>query len=150
MPKGQKDNSRGFTLIELLVVVTIIAIISSIGLLYYGDLQKKARDSARKTYIESVAKALEVNKGSESYQPLEINQMSQFQSIDPGGNAYCIATALLPDPVFSIPWQGTCPGGFETLVPGEPTGVFTAFKVCAYLENPPSGQPNVVCRTGTF
>lgn len=52
---------RGFTLVELLVVISIIAILSLIGLTVYTNVQKNARDAKRKADIDSIANALEVN-----------------------------------------------------------------------------------------
>lgn len=51
---------RGFTLIELLVSVTIIAIITAIGLVIYTEAQKGVRDSTRKQDLRSIQTALEV------------------------------------------------------------------------------------------
>jgi len=37
-------NKKGFTLIELLVVIAIIGVLALIGLRFYGDQQKKAKN----------------------------------------------------------------------------------------------------------
>lgn len=49
----------GFTLIELLVVITIIAILATIGLLYYSNFQKSARDARRQSDLKLIQSALE-------------------------------------------------------------------------------------------
>ena len=64
MPK----SVHGFTLVELLVVITIIAVLSVIGMTAYGVVQKNARDTKRKLDIDAIANALEVNKTGASYQ----------------------------------------------------------------------------------
>lgn len=56
MPK-----KSGFTLIELLVVITIIAILSAIGMIIYGGVQKGARDSKRKADVNAIANVLETH-----------------------------------------------------------------------------------------
>lgn len=56
MPK-----KSGFTLIELLVVITIIAVLSLIGLTAYSSVQQKARDAKRKADVDAVAGAYEAN-----------------------------------------------------------------------------------------
>lgn len=55
-----KKENKGFTLIELLVVISIIAVLSTIGLVVYQDIQAKARDSIRKNDLNNLATALEL------------------------------------------------------------------------------------------
>lgn len=50
---------KGFTLIELLVVVTIIAILSAIGLSVFTNAQKKARDARRRADIVEIQNSME-------------------------------------------------------------------------------------------
>lgn len=51
---------RGFTLVELLVAISIIAILSTIGLAIFSGIQSKARDSIRKNDLRALATALEI------------------------------------------------------------------------------------------
>ena len=53
------NNPQGFTLVELLVVVSIIAVLSVIGITVFGNVQRGARDARRKADIDSIAKAME-------------------------------------------------------------------------------------------
>ncbi len=53
------NNHRAFTLIELLVVMTIIAILSGLGLMGFGTVQQKSRDSRRKQDLANISKALD-------------------------------------------------------------------------------------------
>ncbi len=52
-------KSNAFTLIELLVVISIIAVLSTIGLITFSGIQSKARDALRKTDLQKMALALE-------------------------------------------------------------------------------------------
>lgn len=52
--------NKGFTLIELLVVISIIAILSTVGLTIFSGTQSKARDSIRKKDLNTLATALEI------------------------------------------------------------------------------------------
>ena len=52
--------SRGFTLIELLVVIAIIGILSSAVLASLNSARAKARDAARMTQVQQMAKAIEL------------------------------------------------------------------------------------------
>lgn len=60
---SKKTASKGFTLIELMVVITIIAILAIAGVAIYSNVQKTARDSRRKSDVDSIVKAMEVNYG---------------------------------------------------------------------------------------
>lgn len=53
---------HGFTLIELLVVIAILGILASVTIASYGGIQERARDSRRKTDLDSLKKALELVK----------------------------------------------------------------------------------------
>lgn len=65
MPAFKKQNkSNGFTLIELLVVISIIAILSVIGMAVFSSVQKSARDARRRMDIEAIAKAFEMAKSA--------------------------------------------------------------------------------------
>ena len=52
-------KKRGFTLIELLVVVSVIAILSAIGIAAYSGASKKSRDARRRADMKAIQSALE-------------------------------------------------------------------------------------------
>lgn len=56
-------QNKAFTLVELLVVISIIAILSIIGLAIYTNIQKNARDAKRQADIGTIANAMEANYG---------------------------------------------------------------------------------------
>lgn len=70
------NNPRGFTLVELMVVISIIAILSVIGITIYSNVQKSARDAKRKADIDAIAIAMEARFGSVTagqYTPINAN-----------------------------------------------------------------------------
>lgn len=52
-------KSKGFTLIELMVTISIIAVLSAIGLVVYLNVMKQGRDSKRQSDLRSIQSALE-------------------------------------------------------------------------------------------
>ena len=63
------SSRRGFTLIELLVAATIIAVLTSIGVVSYQAANKQARDAKRKADLEQVRAALEMYKADNNWYP---------------------------------------------------------------------------------
>lgn len=63
-------NKKGFTLIELLVVISIIAILSVIGLTVFSGTQKNARDVKRRADVDAISKALEASYKTDTGYPV--------------------------------------------------------------------------------
>ena len=92
---------KGFTLIELLVTISIIAILSTIGLTIFSGTQGKARDSVRKNDLRTLATALEIYYqknnnyvlGNTSCSDLATSGLTSFMTgnipKDPKGTFYC-------------------------------------------------------------
>ena len=53
-------RSKGFSLVELLTVLSILAILASVGLVLFTNVQTKGRDSTRKQDLRAFAQALEI------------------------------------------------------------------------------------------
>ncbi|MBI2593429.1 prepilin-type N-terminal cleavage/methylation domain-containing protein [Candidatus Daviesbacteria bacterium] len=136
MPKTI-NNPKGFTLVELLVVITIIAILSVIGVVVYQGQVKNARDSARKTDIDAIANAMEANKvaGSVTYNAMADTFFASGKAPTdptstnvapedacPGVCKYCVRTGA-----------GTCKTSDTTVGVGAP-GAVSTWTVCANLE----------------
>lgn len=121
MPK----TSRGFTLIELLVAISILAILSTVGIVIFKGVTSTARDTKRKGDVEAIAKAYEVKfQGGYGY-----------SALNPDGSDF--ATGVIPTPPEGD--SGGNGGKYFNVVANDHSG----FKVCAALEN----NPSRVCNT---
>lgn len=69
----------GFSLIELVIAVTIIGVLTTIGLTAFSGIQGKTRDAKRKADIDAIAKAYETKYDSNSS---KYNQISATDFID--------------------------------------------------------------------
>ena len=65
-----KIQKSGFTIVELLVSITIIALLSTIGVTGYQAVSRGGRDALRKTDLEQIRSALEIYKSENNRYPL--------------------------------------------------------------------------------
>lgn len=128
-------NPHGFTLVELLVTVSIIAILSVIGVTVFTGVQKNARDAQRRGDIEAISKAFEANATSGTATPYPVPLVSWFASgnfpIDPQGNT------------LGYFWNG---GTANSI----PTAASATYVVCARLENNNGNSSTAGAVGGTF
>lgn len=100
---------NGFTLVELLVVIIIIALLTTIGVVIYGNAQGKANRSKMIADIDAIAKSYETNYDAENrvYRPLTAEDFT---------------TGKVPTPPAN--------GNYSGLL----TSNLASFQVCANLE----------------
>ena len=128
---------KGFTLIELLVVISIIAVLSVVGITVFGGIQKNARDAKRKADVGSIIKAYEV----------------RYNSSGSYGNTIVEGTAFSSGSLPTPP-EG---GSYDVILDNDTGGI----KACATLEGstdfckgstqeqPPTDSSDVTYLSGT-
>lgn len=62
-------NKNGFTLIELMVVMTIIVVITAIGMVSYSAASLKSRDGRRMADLQKISLALEMYRQDNKVYP---------------------------------------------------------------------------------
>lgn len=130
-------NKAGFTLVELLVVITIIAILSVVGMTVFGSVQQRARDARRRGDIDAIAKALEVKKTATGYVVLNADQFASgtIPLTDPQNNTYCANSTKDAQPADITAKDCSDSTGWAAVgTTNPPAG--TSWKICAYLEYP--------------
>lgn len=68
-------SKKGFTLIELLIVISIIAILSAIGLVTFSSVLKGSRDAKRQSDLKFIQSALEQYYNDKTYYPTALSEL---------------------------------------------------------------------------
>jgi general secretion pathway protein G len=94
--------NKGFTLIELLVVVTIITILTAVGMSNYRSFSQKARDSRRKADLESLRGALELYRADAGVYPATLPACGLPLSFTSPSNTNTYMEKIPCDPQTSV------------------------------------------------
>lgn len=86
MKNTLSSGRQAFTLIEIIVSVTIIMVLTAIGVVSYVSINKNARNAKRRGDIEQIRSALEMYRSDNGYYPARNATMG-------------LATNLLTNPV---------------------------------------------------
>lgn len=69
-------KQSGFTIVELLIVVVVIAILATVSIVAYTNIQNRAHDSAVQSDIKSIAKQFDIYKVTNGVYPVGSAQLS--------------------------------------------------------------------------
>ncbi len=120
-----RRKEKGFSFIEILVVVTIIGIISTIGLVTYTEFLKQSRDAKRKGDIEQIRAAIEIYKSNNNtYPTIDITNQTDICDDMPACASGVYYLRKVPDD----PKNDT----YEYVYFSPPGG--TDYTLCAFLE----------------
>jgi general secretion pathway protein G len=117
MKKWLKGSENGFTFIELLVVMTIIAVLTAVGVTNFRVANQKARDGRRQADLEQIRAALELYRSDENDYPTA-DIISQDEIVATGGIVYM--EDVPDDPVSTNSYYYSSDG--------------TTYSLCAALE----------------
>jgi len=91
-----------FTLIEILVVATIIILLTAISVSAFSVANKSARDSRRKTDLETIRQSMVLYKAQNAKYPGDVSLLSSGTTkyitppfpIDPNGASYQVTSTI--------------------------------------------------------
>ncbi|MBI2009965.1 MAG: type II secretion system protein [Candidatus Chisholmbacteria bacterium] len=121
----------GFTLIELLVTITIIGLLTSIGVFSYQSTNRKARDGKRIADLEQIRTALEIYRSDKREYPPDLDTLEvedYIQSLPEDPKPTDFGYEYVPDPA-------------------NPTDPRT-YELCAHLEQVADPDNDLYCGPG--
>ena|SRR3989344_9545165 len=116
-------KNPGFTLIEILVSISVIALVSTIGVTGYQSVSRGGRDALRKSDLEQIRSALEIYKSEYGQYPAEAST--------------CLAD-LSADYINPYPADPKDPNFIYCYIQSSSL----TYELCAHLENGDSSTDN--------
>src|SRR5689334_21031650 len=95
----KRNMQQGFTLLEVLVSATIITVLTVIGVVSYGSVNKRSRDVKRKSDIEQIRSALEMYRSDNGgYPAVNTSSFGNASALDAGGLVSTYMPSIPADP----------------------------------------------------
>lgn len=120
---------KSFTLLELLVVIGILGILISLGMVAFSSVQKKARDSRRKTDVEAMQKMMEQCYSPNSFSYPTITLSGGGRTATAICPAAGIGTFTITDPASNTYSVTSTATGYTLAITLESAAVGTTFSV---------------------
>jgi prepilin-type N-terminal cleavage/methylation domain-containing protein len=111
MQKKSKNKHKAFTLLELLIVMIILALLAGLGLMAFGTIQMKARDSRRKQDLVGISKALDTY----------YNDYGVYPDTDGSGNILGCGTNGIEPCSWGDVWEDDNNTLYMTALPQDPS-----------------------------
>lgn len=129
-------TTKGFTLLELLVTVTIIAVLTVIGVVSFAQVNKRSRDVKRKSDLEQIRSALEMYRSDNGAYP-----STGSGAVTGASN---LAAALVSTYMPAIPSDptGTYVYEYQAVLN---SGVYNIYCLSAHLETIAAGTTQSTC-----
>ncbi len=125
MAKRNTDHF-GFTLIEILVVATILGVLAAVAVSSYASINKRSRDSKRKSDTEQIRSALEMYRSDNGYYPPV--DTSGF------GSASDLTAYLVSSYMPVVPSDPTTTQAYYYYATGASGANYYSYCLCAKLE----------------
>lgn len=145
-------NKKGFTLIELLVTISIIAILSIIGLVLFQKALQNSRDSRRKSDLNKLSAALEIYYQQSSNNKYVVNLANTDMTSCPTDTSVSLFHTSIAN-TMSNQYVPTDPNSkVDYCYISSPINSVTgqSYTLCAYLENtsdPDISSSPTICAT---
>jgi general secretion pathway protein G len=126
----KKKNMQGFTLLEVLVSATIITVLTVIGVVSYGSVNKRSRDVKRKSDIEQIRSALEMYRSDNGgYPAVNTSAFGNASALDAGGLVATYMPSVPADPQPSQYNYFYAATNFDAT-----TSKYYGYCICGFLE----------------
>ena len=90
---------KGFTLMEILIAIAIIAILTAIGIVSYGSINRGARNAKRKSDIGQIQSALELYRSDFGYYPaINVSNLDDATNLENNADFITYLTVVPTDP----------------------------------------------------
>ena len=90
---------KGFTLMEILIAIAIIAILTAIGIVSYGSINRGARNAKRKSDVGQIQSALELYRSDFGYYPaINTSSLGDAKNLEDNADFLTYLSVVPTDP----------------------------------------------------
>jgi len=134
---GKEYMKKGFTLMEILIAISIIAILTAIGIVSYASINRNARNAKRKSDVEQMRSALELYRADTGHYPSINTTLDDASNLE---NDTAFVTYMDPVPTdpkgeqyqyLATDLVGSFYYGYCLAATMEPLGTYVAENTCS-------------------